>query len=134
MKIKEISFLEPITSINIKNDWLDVFVTVEDDDCNDQFHYLVEVATPQYLSSLMEKFNSKFVSPSYPCIIVAELTDQVIRAAIQAFMDEEDNLYWLKLYHVTATLNIDDLNEILDRKNQENVELEAKIDAVVETE
>jgi hypothetical protein len=43
-------------------------------------------------------------------------------------------LYWLKLYHITPTLEIEDINEILFRKKQENIELEAKIDAEVEAE
>jgi len=38
------------------------------------------------------------------------------------------------LYHITATLNIEDINEILDRKEKEDMELEAKIDAEIEAE
>jgi len=75
-----------------------------------------------------------FLLPGYPYIIVSKLTDEIIRAAIQAFIDIEDDLYWLKLYHITPTLEIEDINEILFRKKQENIELEAKIDAEVEAE
>ena len=42
--------------------------------------------------------------------------------------------YWLKLYHTTATLKIEDINEILARKEKEDMELEAKIDAEVDAE
>ena len=64
--------------------------------------------------------------PSYPYIIVSKLTDDIIRAAIQEFIDTEEDSYWLKLYHVIATLNIEDINEILYRKEKEkeNSELE----------
>ena len=42
-------------------------------------------------------------------------------------------LYRLKLYHILPTLDIEDINEILYRKKQENIELEAKIDAEAES-
>ena len=35
---------------------------------------------------------------------------------------------------MTATLKIEDINEILDRKEKEDIELEAKIDAEIEGE
>ncbi len=127
MKIKEISYLDP--QVDLENDCLDVFVTLENDDC-----YLIEVTTPKFFYTLMEKFKSNFVPPSYPYIIVSKLTDDIIRAAIQEFIDTKEDSYWLKLYHMTATLKIEDINEILDRKEKENIELEAKIDAEIEGE
>ena len=123
MKIKEIKYL------NLVNDSLDVFVTLEND-----ASYLVEVATPHFLSALMEKVESDFVPAGYTYIIVSKLTDKTIRAAIQEFIDAKEDSYWLKLYHITATLNIKDINEILDRKEKEEMELEAKIDAEIEGE
>ena len=120
MKIKKIKYL------NLVNDSLDVFVTLEND-----ASYLVEVATPQFLSALMEKAESDFVPAGYPYIIVSKLTDEIIRAAIQEFIDAKEDSY---LYHMTATLKIEDINEILDRKEKENIGLEAKIDAEIEGE
>ena len=127
MKIKEISYLVPIQ--DRENDCLDVFVTLENDDS-----YLIEVTTPKFFYILMEKFKSNFVPPSYPCVIVSKLTDDIIRAAIQEFIDTKDDSYWLKLYHVAATLKIKDINEILYRKEKEDDELEAKIKAKIEGE
>ena len=121
MKIKEIKYLVPPT--DLVNDCLDVFVTLEND-----ASYLVEVATPQFLSALMEKVESDFVPVGYPYIIVSKLTDEIIRAAIQEFIDAKEDSYWLKLYHITATLKIEDINEILDRKEKEDIELEAEIE------
>ena len=120
MKIKEISYLDPL--VDLENDCLDVFVTLENDD-----YYLIEVTTPKFFYTLMEKIKSDFVPPSYPYIIVSKLTDDIIRAAIQEFIDTKENSYWLKLYHMTATLKIEDINEILYRKEKENTELEAEI-------
>lgn len=122
MEIKEISYLDP--RVDLENDCLDVFVTLESDAC-----YLIEVTTPKFFYTLMEKFKSDFVPPSYPYIIVSKLTDNIIRAAIQEFIDTKEDSYWLKLYHMTATLKIEDINEILDQKEKENIELEAEIEA-----
>nr|YP_010472171.1 hypothetical protein N4M20_pgp013 [Navicula arenaria]UVG41636.1 hypothetical protein [Navicula arenaria] len=122
MKIKKISYLDP--RVDLENDCLDVFVTLENDD-----YYLIEVTTPKFFYTLMEKFKSNFVPPSYPYIIVSKLTDDIIRAAIQEFIDTKEDSYWLKLYHMTATLKIEDINEILYRKEKENTELEAEIEA-----
>lgn len=82
----------------------------------------------------MEKFKSDFVPAGYPYVIVSKFTDEVIRSAIQEFMDAKEDLYWLKLYHMTATLKIGDINEILDRKEKEDIELEAKIDVEIQGE
>ena len=123
MKIKKIQ------CFNLVNDTLDVFVTLEND-----ASYLVEVATLSALSTLMEKVESDFVPAGYPYIIVSKLTDEIIRAAIQEFIDAKEDSYWLKLYHMTATLKIEDINEILDRKEKEDIELEAKINAEIEGE
>ena len=122
MKIKKISYLDP--RVDLENDCLDVFVTLEND-----AYYLIEVTTPKFFYTLMEKFKSNFVPPSYPYIIVSKLTDEIIRAAIQEFIDAKEDSYWLKLYHMTATLKIEDINEILYRKEKENTELEAEIEA-----
>jgi hypothetical protein len=127
VKIKEIKYLVPPT--DLIDDRLDVFVSLENDDS-----YLVEVTTPQCLSALMEESEGDFLSPCYPYIIVSKLTDEIIHAAIQSFIDTEDDSYWLKLYHTTATLKIEDINEILARKEKEDMELEAKIDAEVDAE
>ena len=82
----------------------------------------------------IEIFKGDFLPPGYPYIIVSKLTDEIIQAAIQAYIDTEDNSYWLKLYHILPTLDIEDINEILYRKKQENIELESKIDAEVEAD
>jgi hypothetical protein len=132
MRIKKIEYLDIPT--DLVNDCVDVFVTLEGQDCTDEFCYYVEITTPQFFFSLMERFESDFVPPGYPYIIVSKLTDDIIKAAIQSFMDEENDLYWLKLYHIPATLDIEDLNEILDRKKQENIELDAEVDAEIDAE
>lgn len=83
MKIKEIQYLVPPR--DLLNYCLDVFVTLEDDYCTDDFSYFVEVTTPQFLSVLMEGEKSDFLSPGYPYIIVSKLTDDIIKALNRTF-------------------------------------------------
>ena len=130
IKIKKIKYLVPPR--DIFNDALDVFVTLEDDYCTDGFCYFVEITTPQFLSTIMEKENNAFLLPNYPCIIVSKLTDDIIRAAIESFINSDDEVRWLKLYHIIPQLNIQEIDEILYRKKQEEIELE--VDAEFEAE
>lgn len=121
MKIKEISYLHPVQ--NNEDDCLDVCVTLENNGS-----YLIEVTTPQFFSNLMKESKSNFVSPDYPYIIVSKLTDEIIRNAIQEFVDSEEDSYWLKLYLATPLFEIEDLNEILDRNAKENDKLNKEIE------
>lgn len=136
VKIKKISYLIPPR--DILNDAVDVLIDLEDD--FDEFGYVVEVTTPQFLSTIMEKEKNGFLSPDYPCIIVSKLTDAIIRAAIESFINPEDSgniyeeSYWLKLYHVIPSLNMEDVNELYDRKKQESIKWEAEVDAEFEAE
>ena len=127
MKIKEISYV--LAPTDLIHDCLDVMVYLEDEYCNDELVYAVEVTTPQWLLASMEKSESGFLTPGYPYIIVSKLTDEIIKTTIQSFIETEDDSYWLKLYHLTALLDIEDINEILYRKKQESIErLKANFD------
>ena len=136
VKIKKITYLVPPR--DILNDAVDVLVDLEDD--SDEFGYVVEVTTPQFLLTIMEKEKSAFLSPDYPCIIVSKLTDDIIRAAIESFINPQDSgniyeeLYWLKLYHLIPSLEMEDVNELYDRKKQEAIELESEVDVEFEAE
>ena len=74
----------------------------------------------------MERSKSNFVPVGSPYIIVSKLTDEIIRAAIQEFIDAKEDSYWLKLYHMTATLKIEDINEILERKEKKDKDIVGK--------
>ena len=113
-KIKTLRFMsgEPT---DVYNGMADVFVTLEDDDSA----YLFEVTTPQALISHMEKNKQNFLEPLYPFVIVRELTPAVIKEAIQAFIIEEEDDFWFKLYYSIPYLTIEDLNLIIDRHNKE---------------
>ena len=137
VKIKKIKYFVPPK--DLFNDALDVFVTLEDDYCSDGFCYFVEITTPKFLSTMMEKENSTFLEPEYPYIIVSKLTDDIIRAAIESFINpkdfpDDDELRWLKLYHIIPKLTTEEIDEILNRKKEEQIQLDAEIDAEFESE
>ena len=54
------------------------------------------------------------MSLNYPYVIISKLTDEIIRAAIESFVNLND--------------------EILYRKKQEEIELEVEVDAELKTE
>ena len=56
VKIKKITYLVPPR--DILNDAVDVLVDLEEN--SDEFGYVVEVTTPQFLSTLMEKEKNGF--------------------------------------------------------------------------
>ena len=92
----------------------DIIVTLEDDS-----EYWLDVTTPQFLVSYMDKRKENFLDPSYPFIIVRELTPEVIKEAIEAFIIEQDDGFWFKLYYSIPYFTIDDLNLIIDRQEKE---------------
>lgn len=72
-----------------------------------------EVTTPQFLSTIIEEEKCPFLSPDYPYIVVSKLTDKIIKAAIESFINFDENIRWLKLYHIMPTLDIKEIDEIL---------------------
>lgn len=76
------------------NSNVEVFVTFKDG-----LTVAVIVGTPKNLEYLMAKDRVKFYGPGLPWIIVNELTVETIHDAIQGYMDDCPNGYWLKLYY-----------------------------------
>ena len=76
------------------NSNLEVFVTFKDG-----LTVAIIVGTPKNLEYLMAKDRVKFYGPGLPWIIVKELTVETIHEAIQGYMDDCPNGYWLKLYY-----------------------------------
>jgi len=131
VKIKKIKYLVPPK--DLFNDALDVFVTLEDDYCSDGFCYFLEITTPKFLSTMMKKGKSTFLEPGYPYIIVSKLTDDIIRAAIESLINpkdspDDDELRWLKFYHVIPKLTTEEIDGILNRKKEEEIQLDAEFE------
>ncbi len=83
------------------NSNIEVFVTFKDG-----LTVSIIVGTPKNIEYLMAKDRVKFYGPGLPWIIVKELTVETIHDAIQGYMDDCPNGYWLKLYYFWNDLDI----------------------------
>ena len=103
MQIESITFLgnlEDVTDIFDYN--MDIAVKLEDG-----HEYVVVVATPKNLLSLMDNERSDFLSPGDPMIMVRKFTKNIIEDTLKAYAEDEG--YWLKFYSAeldTKTLNV----------------------------
>ena len=79
---------------DISNSNIEVFVTFDDG-----LTLTIIVGTPKNLEYQMVKDQVNFYGPGLPWIIVKELTVETIHEAIQGYMDDCPNGYWLKLYY-----------------------------------
>jgi len=104
MKIESIEFIFGVE--NIFDDITDVSVKLENGHT-----YVVVVATPKYLLTLMDDEKSDFLSPDGPMIVVRKLTKEVVEKAIEAYA--EDEAYYLKFY--AADLDVKTLDVLKDR-------------------
>ena len=51
-------------------------------------------------------------------LLVSKLEPDIIKKAIQSFINEEDDAYCSKIYHTASILNLKDLNEVLDSQQK----------------
>ena len=114
MKVQKIEILSDL-SYDLKDieDYnSDVLVELE----NGQ-DYIVVVATPKNLLSLMNNEKSDFLSPGDPMIVVKQFTKEIIEKTIQAYA--ADDAYWLKFY--TSDINVKILDAIKIDKGEEAI-------------
>jgi len=95
---------------DLEDGFVDVLVTLTDDN-----EYLVEIATPKALSTYMDEKKKNFYEPGFPLLFVRKLTPEIIRETLEEFASKQEDTFWLKLYHLTVELTIDDLNELMIR-------------------
>ena len=125
-----------VTDLNrikdVKNGNIDVFVTLPDG-----FSISVLVATTENLQYLMEKDNVNFLSPPSLFIIVTELTEDIVKEAINGYIEDDPSGYWLKLQyfanqispHVFDVLQVQEIEERRkDELSSELYTLSEKID------
>lgn len=100
---------------------IDILIRLNDQysEEDSDFCYLVEVATPNGLVDLMKKRGMTYFPPMPPFIIIEKLTKENIDAVIKAFVEEQDDAYWLKVYYLASEFNIDELNATIERRNKE---------------
>ena len=56
---------------------------------------------------------------------------ETIQESINLF---EDELRWLKFYHLVSQLTLQEIDEILDLKKRERIEFESEVDAEFKAE
>ena len=110
MKIKTIRIVEEI--IDLELDCLDVIVESESG-----YTYAVVVTTPAYLADEMAQENINYIKPQSPIIIVKKLTEQIIKEAISAYA--EDNEQWLKFCQFGDLIDISVLNQLQKKRLEE---------------
>jgi hypothetical protein len=110
------TYLEDITDIEDGN--IDVFVKLDDG-----YTYTVVVATTKNIEYLMEKEKMNYFSLGHPFIIVKKLTKDIIEETLKAYAEEDDG-YWLKLYHFAGDIN----KTVFDQLQAEHIEYLKELD------
>jgi hypothetical protein len=113
------TYLEDIT--DIEDDNIDVFVELDDG-----YIYNVVVATAKNIEYLMDTEKMNYFGPSHPFIIVKKLTKDIIEETLKAYAEEQDG-YWLKLYHFAGDINktvFDKLQAEHIKESEESEELD----------
>lgn len=107
MRVKKIRFLAVWeNNLPIENQNTDVLIELEDN-----YTYVLVIATIKNLEYLMAQEKINYFSPGCPFIMVKELTKEIIEEAIQAYAEEEDG-YWLKFYHFAGEIDKTVFNEL----------------------
>jgi hypothetical protein len=107
---------------DIYNANIQVYITLQDDFCLSTI-----VGTPKNLQYLMEKDNVNFYGPGLPWIIVQKLTKEIIHEAIKAYMSDQPDGYWLKLYYFATDIDISVFDKLQAREIKESVEFDLLI-------
>jgi hypothetical protein len=119
MVIKSISFPTYLEdSRDIENSNIDVFVELEDG-----YTYTVVVATAKNIESLMDKEKMNYFEPGHPFIIVKKLTKDIIEETLKAYAENNDG-YWLKLYHFAGKIN----KTVFNKLQAEHIEYLKELD------
>ena len=82
-----------------------------------------DISRPNKLSlSLRTKDFSEIVEVgSIVSCVVEKITEEVIEEVVQAFINEQDEAYWLKVYSSASHFTINELNKVVQRQNEEEI-------------
>jgi len=95
----------------------DIFVKLKDG-----FYLTITVATPRNLEFLMQKDEKTFFQPGSCWVIVQKLTTEIIQEAVEAYMNDRPDGYWLKLFYFGNDIDI----SVFDQLQAEEVEQSKK--------
>ena len=86
-----------LKTLTVENGIIDILVDTEEG-----YTYIVSVTTPEHIRFVMDKEKINYDLPGELAIIVNKLTPDIVEQAVRAFA-EENNGYWLKLYHFAGS-------------------------------
>lgn len=95
-------------------------------DTDDGYTYVLSLATVKDLQFLIEKDKPSYLSPGYPFVVVNKLILENIEQTVKVFT-EEDNVYWLKIYHFRGCLGVIDEN-IFDPLKAKHIKRRQELD------
>lgn len=85
--------MDDLKETDVENGNINVSVKTDDG-----YTYKLNFATPKHLQFLMDKEKTDYCGPGYPFILVNKLTTEIVEQAVKSFAEENEG-YWLKLYH-----------------------------------
>nr|YP_010472372.1 hypothetical protein N4L43_pgp137 [Pleurosigma intermedium]UVG41983.1 hypothetical protein [Pleurosigma intermedium] len=98
-----------------------VYVKLEDG-----FSLSITVGTAKNLEFLMKKDNRNFFEPGPAWIIVQKLTTEIIQEAVEAYMKDRPDGYWLKLSYFGNDIDI----SVFDQLQAEEVKESKKYEII----
>ena len=104
---------------DIYNGNTDVYVKLEDG-----FSLSITVGTPKNLEFLMKTDNINFFEPGPAWVIVQKLTTEIIYEAIEAYMNDRPDGYWLKLSYFGNDIDISVFDQLQAQEIKRAAELE----------
>jgi len=113
----DLTEIEDIYNANIQ-----VYITLQDGFCLSTI-----VGTPKNFQYLMKKDNVNFYGPGLPWIIVQKLTKEIIHEAIEAYMSDQPDGYWLKLHYFATDIDISVFDKLQAREIKESIEFDLLI-------
>jgi len=121
MRVMNIRMPYDWADVDIENDNIEVFVDTDDD-----YTYVLSVATPKNIQFLMDKEKKDILGPGYPFIFVNKLTREIVEQAVTSFAEEAGG-YWLKVYHFGGVYGVID-ESIFNQLKAEHLEEERELD------
>lgn len=130
--IYQITDLEYLRSPeDIFHDQLKVLVVFQDYDkyFGDNFYCIITFVTTEFLPNRVRNRKKAFLLPSFPLIMVYELSQDIIEIAIENFINSKNDFYWRTLSNSIPEFNKNDIAEILYQKKRERIRFNEKLKA-----
>lgn len=93
----------------------DVHVKLEDG-----FSLSITVGIPKNLEFLMKKNKINFFEPGPAWVIVQKLTTEIVHEAVEAYMNDRLDSYWLKLSYFANDIDISVFDQLQAEKVQQS--------------